>query len=216
MGLLAAEEVARYERFAFEQDRRRFLVARGLLRTTLCRYVPVDPAAWRFEQAGAGKPFLAVDSGVPPLQFNISHSQQLAACAVTLNRRVGVDVESVTRRTSQRIVKYVLSTHELARYGNTAGEVQRELFYRYWTLKEAYAKGLGVGLSLRFNEFSFHLTEQGPPSLGVNPSGPSSDWAFHQQRVPPHYWLAVAVEDRSEDRPLFRVQGVSPLVKHRA
>ncbi|MGM0490831.1 MAG: 4'-phosphopantetheinyl transferase family protein, partial [Planctomycetota bacterium] len=201
--LLAAEEVARYERFAFDQDRRRFLVARGLLRTTLSRYVSVDPAAWRFERTGTGKPFLAMDAGVPPLQFNVSHSQQLAVCAVTLNRRVGVDVESTTRLASQRVVKYVLSEHELSHFSNTTGESRRQLFYRYWTLKEAYAKALGIGLSLRFNEFSFHLAEPDPPTIGRNPSAPASDWKFHQQKVAPHYWLAVAVECPSGNRPLF-------------
>lgn len=209
--LLTADEVARHERFAFEADRQRFLVARALLRTTLSHYVPSrPPGAWRFEQAVAGKPFVRPESGMPPLEFNVSHSQQLVVCAVTLGRRVGVDVESTTRSTSQKIVKYVLSDQELSRFWQEDPEVRHELFYRYWTLKEAYAKALGVGLSLRFNEFSFDLDDHAAPRMTVVPPDSTAQWHFHQQKLASHYWLALAVESRGGSRPVIQVYQGSP------
>jgi len=210
LSLLSAEEVARYQRFAFDKDRSLFLIARALLRTTLSRYAETAPGAWKFEQTAKGKLFLPGESAAPPLRFNISHSQQVAVCAVTRRRTVGVDVEWTRRQTDQKIVTYFLSEPELSHYHDAEGEARRELFFRYWTLKEAYAKAVGVGLALRFAEFSFHLEEHAPPAIVLASPAEASAWQFHQQPLPPDYWLAVAAECPSSSPLAFTVRCSAP------
>ena len=54
---LAPDERARAERFRFDRDRRRFVVAHGRLRMILARYVGVDPQALVFSNGPRGSPF---------------------------------------------------------------------------------------------------------------------------------------------------------------
>ncbi len=215
--LLTDDEVARRERFAFAKDRQLFLVARTLLRTTLSRYAAVEPAAWRFAWTAQGKPFLPPDGNTPPLHFNVSHSGKIAACAVTLGHEVGVDVESMTGRADLRVAAHFLSPGELARLDNAEAGARRTLFYRYWTLKESYAKALGKGLSMRFTEFSFLLDEQSQPVLVEDESErqgtdfkSATSWYFHQQMVAPHYCLAVAAQRPSTSAPVFTIRCEPP------
>lgn len=208
--LLSIDELARYERFAFEKDRNLFLLARCLLRTALSQYAAVAPADWTFEHTGKGKPFLAPQSGLPPLSFNVSHSKKLAVCALTLEHRIGIDVESTARRTNPKVADYFLSPREKSNYLQASETDRRELFYRYWTLKEAYAKALGMGLSLRFTNFSFQLDESSPPALVEKPEASDAVWQFHQQQLSPDYWLALAVEGSTPERPVITCQHEPP------
>jgi hypothetical protein len=100
--LLAPEEAHRQQRFFFPRDRRQYLVARALVRTTLSRYAPVDPRAWQFRTNCSGRPEIVGNAGVPPLRFNVSHAPGLVALGVTLERDIGVDVENTERRGQTR------------------------------------------------------------------------------------------------------------------
>lgn len=209
--LLTDDEVARYHRFAFEKDRRLFVVARSLLRTTLSRYAAVRPEDWRFEQTLNGKPFLPADIKLPALSFNVSHSGRMAACAVTLNHPIGVDVETTTRDTNPKVARYFMAPDELERYDAAVGDEKCDLFYRYWTLKESYAKALGLGLSLRLTEYAFLLDDQSPPKIVRAADGDPAamkNWHFHQERIAPHYYLAVAVDTAGAKRPAISVAKV--------
>src|SRR5262249_52441915 len=91
--LLSQEESARENRFHFERDRRRYAVARGSLRKILARYVGLDAAELRFCYGAHGKPYLAPEWNSIGLQFNVSHSNELALVAVCLAEPIGVDIE---------------------------------------------------------------------------------------------------------------------------
>ena len=56
---LSPEEKARADRFHFANDRNRFVVARGLLRELLGRYLQQAPAALEFSYGQHGKPALS-------------------------------------------------------------------------------------------------------------------------------------------------------------
>ncbi len=210
--LLTPDEIARSERFAFAKDRHLFLVARALLRTTLSRYEAIDPAAWRFEWTAKGKPFLPSGSSTSSLKFNVSHSGQVAVCAIAIEHDVGVDVEAMTGRADPRVASHFLSPNELAQLHDAEDAARRELFYRYWTLKESYAKALGMGLSMRFTEFSFCLNESAQPTLcsGIAIQDRAASWHFHQQLLTPHYCLAVATQRPRDCRPDFTITCAPP------
>ena len=80
---LTADERQRAERYVFEKDRTHFVVARGLLRVLLGRYLRQDPPHLRFIYGPHGKPALATDTGGVALRFNVSHSHGLALYVCT-------------------------------------------------------------------------------------------------------------------------------------
>jgi hypothetical protein len=95
--LLAPDERARADRFRFERDRRRFTVARGVLRTLLGRYLGTDPRGVAFRYESHGKPVLGEPFAERGIRFNVSHSGEMALYAFARGRELGVDVEEVRR-----------------------------------------------------------------------------------------------------------------------
>jgi 4'-phosphopantetheinyl transferase len=156
---LDAHERERSGRFVYEHDRKLYVVAHALLRHGLSLASPgTAPGAWRFSTAGKfGKPQLAKPGG--PLRFSLSHTQGLAACSVAYGREVGIDVEPRDRKPP--VASGILSASELLLLRGLAAEAKGEAFFRRWTLKEAYAKALGLGLSMPFDRFSFVFCAQG-------------------------------------------------------
>ena len=86
---LSAEERERASGLLSGTHQRRFVVARGMLRQLLGRYLDQDPGAVTFSRGAHGKPFLP-EGG---LHFNVSHTHELALYAIARDREVGVDVE---------------------------------------------------------------------------------------------------------------------------
>lgn len=148
--LLSAEEQRRAERFRFNRDRRRFIVARGSLRAILSRYVRQDPDQLRLAYSSRGKPSLVMPShsqGV--LEFNLSRSGDLAVYAVAWGRQVGIDVERIRPfPDAQKIAERFFSARESALLRTLPDSQKVEAFFACWTRKEAYMKASGKGMSL--------------------------------------------------------------------
>ena len=110
---LSEEELERAERFHFQRHRSHFIVARGLLRTILGRYLKIEPGRLAFQYGPKGKPELASDTGSRALRFNVSHSHNLALYAVTHKREIGVDVECIRSDVAgQKIAERFFSPRE--------------------------------------------------------------------------------------------------------
>lgn len=165
--LLSESELDRCRAFRFERHRREYLLTRALVRTALSHYLPLAPDEWRFRHNAYGKP--AAD---PPcgLGFNLSNSCGLVACLLASGREVGVDVEPCGRADSVlAVAAEVFSVPELAQLHALAGHAQARRGLALWTLKEAYIKARGMGLSLPLKEFSFLFDEAGAVRLALNP-----------------------------------------------
>ncbi len=145
--LLSPDEEARAERFQFEQDRRRFIVARGALRTILGGYLGMAAAYLRFRYGPQGKPYLSEEINPRGLQFNLAHSNELAVFGVTYGREVGIDVEYVKpMKDFEEIAARFFTASENELIQKLPQDRQLEGFFRCWTRKEAYAKARGDGL----------------------------------------------------------------------
>lgn len=99
-----------------------------------------------------GKPSLAEH---PHIQYNVTHADGIAACIAAENE-CGIDAENV-RPYRPNVIKRAFSESEKALIENAPDEEKNLLFFRLWTLKEAYVKALGIGVSYPLNtaEFSF-------------------------------------------------------------
>ena len=163
--ILSYEELQRGQRFRCEEHRRRFCLARAGLRFILAHYLPIAPRQIVFREGPYGKLYLA--GGAMELQFNLSHSRDLALYAVTLDCEIGVDTEWINPDLPvQPLVARFFAPSEQAILDLPASQ-QLAAFYRLWTRKEAYLKALGLGLS----GLSHALTEDRPGSImGVEPA----------------------------------------------
>jgi 4'-phosphopantetheinyl transferase len=193
---LTADERRRAERYVFEQDRTHFVVARGLLRVLLGRYLRQDPPHLRFIYGPHGKPALATDTGGVALRFNVSHSHGLALYAVTRGREVGVDVESIRPEVVQeKVAEHFFSPHEVAVLRALPTPLQATAFFACWTRKEAYIKAKGEGLSLPLDQFAVSLAPGEPAALLHTAWDPqeAACWALQDLAPAPGYRAAVAV-----------------------
>jgi 4'-phosphopantetheinyl transferase len=180
--VLSEEERARRDRFVFAEDRRAFTAAHALLRTALSRYGSLPPRAWRFGTTFHGKPFLPpAQTGAPPLKFNMSHTRRVVACAIALGTAVGIDVEGPERLADGvSIAERHFTGPELQLLTECAPEDVNARFVEIWTLKEAYLKATGLGLSLALDSFGFAFAD----AFGLTFTGPAdaARWQF---------WLAA-------------------------
>lgn len=210
--LLTADEHERMARFVFERDRHAFLLTRALVRTMLSRYAPVAPADWRFIANAHGRPeILDRPPGVPDLRFNISHTDGLIACAVTIGREVGVDVEHVGRQLLHDVAGRHFAPKEVADLRSLPAAEQDRVFFDYWTLKEAYIKARGFGLALPLGDFAFTLDPPRPPRITFEPAldDDPATWQFLQDWPTPRHRLALAVRRDGGDLPV-RIREVVP------
>jgi 4'-phosphopantetheinyl transferase len=161
--VLSADERRRAASFVFAQDRRRFIVGRGRLRQVLSRYVALPPEALCFCYGAHGKPALSPSRSAPC--FNLSHSAGLAALAIAACD-VGLDIEKV-RPIDSAIAERFFSASENAALRDLRGAEWRDAFYRCWTRKEAVAKALGRGLSLRLAAFDVSVARSAPLLLAL-------------------------------------------------
>lgn len=194
--LLSDDERARARRFVRDVDARHYLVAHALLRTALSRYVEAAPQDWRFECNEFGRPHICGPEIGRELQFNLSHTPGLVACAVAWRRPVGIDVESFERTgVGMELAANYFSPQEIAQLRSLPAAAQSERFLEYWTLKEAYLKARGVGLSLPLDCFSIQFRPEQPIAISFAPSldDDPSAWQFAQFRPTPRHVLAVAV-----------------------
>jgi 4'-phosphopantetheinyl transferase len=212
LAMMAPDEHERMARLVFERDRRRFLLTRALVRTMLSKYAAVAPEDWKFVANVHGRPEL-IDrpEGVPDLRFNLSHTDGLIACAVTIGREVGVDVEHVGRRVTHDVPARFFAPQEVADLRAVPESDRDRAFYDYWTLKEAYIKARGFGLALPLADFAFRLSPGAPPAISFEPALPDdpATWQFAQDWPTPVHRLGLAVRRTGADLPI-RIREVVP------
>ena len=193
---LSPEERSYASRFQFEGDRSRYIAARGALRHILGGYVKAAPETIVFRYGARGKPELGEPSA-PWLGFNVSHSQDIALCAVASSRRVGIDVEYLRPvADALDIAERFFSRGEAAALRAVPHERQRSAFFACWTRKEAYVKALGEGLAVPLQSFEVSLGDPEPTELrSIDGSVEAARrWTVRDVAPGPGYAGAVVVE----------------------
>jgi 4'-phosphopantetheinyl transferase len=164
--LLTPEEQDRANRFHFAHHRRRWIAARSTLRRLLGHYTHSDPHAIAFELNTYGKPFLASPQTTPLLQFNISHSDELALYAFAYERLLGIDIEHMRDNIEyEDLARHSFSPAEQAVLHALPPEQKKRAFFQCWSRKEAYIKARGMGLSLPLHTFDVTLHPEEPARL---------------------------------------------------
>jgi len=159
---LDRDERTRANRFRFAKDQRRFIVRRGALRALLASRL--DCPAWRIRYSRNKFGKLSVVAS--DIRFNVSCSHSLALYALARGVEVGCDVERVDPRFDfEELAKRYFAPQEIANLQSLPATLRRAGFFWHWTLKEAYVKCRGVGLTLPLDSFAFSLAPDGTAVL---------------------------------------------------
>jgi 4'-phosphopantetheinyl transferase len=196
---LTVDERNRSARFRFERDRQRFIVARGVLRDLLGRYLQTQPSQISFVYNAFGKPDLGSEFA-NRLTFNLSHSAGLAVIAIATASDVGIDLEYIRAESDYAdIARRFFSAGEVDYLIALPSHLYADGFFSCWTKKEAYVKACGEGLTMPLNSFSVPLTTDPahtPEDLYVASKGivPAKRWSLYTLRPAPGYAGALAIE----------------------
>jgi 4'-phosphopantetheinyl transferase len=148
MAVLSEDERARAGRFHYAKDRSHFIAGRAILRTLLGRYLLLSPNEVLFTYSQHGRPDLDKRVNTIGLQFNLSHSEELAIFAFTRGRKLGIDLEYQRWLSDlSELAASCLSQNEFEIWSNLPTSQQQGAFYLLWTQKEAFLKAEGEGLS---------------------------------------------------------------------
>ena len=206
---LQPQEHERAQRFVFARDRARHLATRWLLRRVLSLYAPVAEAGWRFDADAHGRPYVAAPALGEPLHFNLSHSEEAVLLLVGRGAELGVDVEGRSPPDAGAIARQVFAPAERAWLDAAPDDAEGTRFLTLWTLKEAYVKARGLGLSMPLQQFAL-LPEgadaarlQAGPDIDADPAG----WRFWRGRLRPGLPWAVAVRDAQARLQVFDAAG---------
>jgi medium-chain acyl-[acyl-carrier-protein] hydrolase len=194
-GLLSPDERERAGRFHFRQDRERFIVGRGALRSLLGNYLKHEPAEIALWYNSHGKPSLKRTADDIDLRFNLAHSGGQALIALAVGRSVGVDLERIrTDVECAELAERFFSPRESAALSALRVTERVGAFFACWTRKEAYVKAHGIGLTLPLDRFSVSLDE--PARLLSTEHDPSAldRWELHDLDLGSGYAGALAVE----------------------
>jgi 4'-phosphopantetheinyl transferase len=197
--LLDCTERSRADRFVFERHRYQYIAAHALKRLMLSNLGgSLQPHEWQFEVALGGKPRV---SRLPAPHFNLSHCEGLAACAVSFNFELGIDIELVTQDAPFEVVDSHFTSNAQRWLANQPPSERAAGFFRLWTLKEAFIKATGRGLVQSLQGFSF-----GFDPLGVcfndQALGNASFWKFEQRVIGGKHQLALAWRSRDKEASL--------------
>ncbi len=212
-GVLSDDELARADRFKFEEPRRRFVACRAALRQLLGGFLSREATEIEFAYGLHGKPQLAANDPDLPLEFSVSHSADLALIAVCCGRRVGVDLERHDAKVRiHKLATRFFSPRESAELANLPEHDQLAGFYRGWTSKEAFLKATGFGLSFPLSQFVVTMNPNEPARLlevaeQLNRSDLGNEaarWTMHSLHVADQFSAALLVEAIASENVLVR------------
>lgn len=197
--LLPRGETDECDAFRRDADRRLAALSRAFVRTTLSRHAAVDeaevdPRAWEIARADRVRPEVSAPSGTR-LRFSVSHTRDVVACAVTTDAPIGVDVETAAGGADcLDLAATAFTPAEIARLRACPPSERETQFLRIWTLKEAWLKAVGLGLSLDPRSVDVELGAGGtidarvPPGVG----SAAAPWWMAVLEVPGATPLALA------------------------
>jgi len=199
-GILSAAERERAGRFSFEKDQARFISCRAAVRLLLSRYIGAPPDKIVFRYEPQGKPAL---SGVAGWQFNVSHSRDLAAIAISRYDPLGIDLELIDPDFPRDdVAPDILADDELADLAALPPEGQPAYFFQLWTLKEALLKAVGSGLSLDPRTIRIRLDAALNPAI-ISAPPECMHATLHRFSLQPGYAAALAVQASISDLSFF-------------
>jgi 4'-phosphopantetheinyl transferase len=204
---LSPQEKNRAHRFRIDHLQREFIITRGTLRTLLGHYLNSEPTNIQLSYGPRGKPRIA---GAANIDFNVSHSANIALFAFTRDCEVGIDIEKICPLTDMyNIANRYFTAEETSQLMRIPANQREHAFYLCWTRKEAFIKAIGDGLSVRLDSFrvTFDPKEQARLILNERNEHDAKTWTLADLKFSTEFAAALAYCDAT--RPI-RVASLDP------
>ena len=195
--VLSPDEIARANRFHFDKDRIHFTRCRAALRFVLAGYVAIPSDEIRFEYLKGGKPQVIAGQNPGGMQFNVSHSGNVALVAISGRTRVGVDIEKIRGDVDDiALAERFFSIRERNGLRALPDGLRVPGFFACWTRKEAFVKATGEGLSFPLADFSVTTHPDRDPELEEIRGNAEAhkQWFLADLSIVDGYRATVAVE----------------------
>lgn len=180
------------------------------MRRLLGSYVQTAPEKVVFRYNDYGKPQLDTNIHGAELRFNLSHSADIALLAVARGRELGIDIEAVREvAEADQIATRQFDAAESASYAALPAHLRQEGFFVRWTLKEAFIKAHGSGLSLPLASFSVASQPAPDGYHRVRTNDPSDEHRWRGLLLPalPGFVSALVAEGTDWQVSCFRWRG---------
>lgn len=196
---VSTSEHATAARMVLPKDRWRYLIYRGALRWLLGSYLKAAPVDLCFHSTQLGKPYVNVGDVVAPIEFNVSHSADLLVVAVSRCGAVGIDIEYTDRNEIEKIAGRILSSKEKYQYYSLDQHERNLALWRIWTRKEAYLKGVGLGLTESLKNTTVMIDTHSAAGLVYSELRPEDTqiWRLHEFWPAPHVLGTVAIRHKT-------------------
>ncbi len=197
-------EQQRALRFKLTQARRYFVAGRGLLRCLLGFYLSTSPEEISIELGDYGKPRLSGSQPDQGLVFNVSHSKGQALFGFARDKKFGVDLEFRRKiKNIEGMVKRCFSRSEESAW-RAVNQIQRDqLFFSFWTAKEAMIKADGRGIALGIQRCQLEHEPYLRYTKLPNSCGNPEDWVLYQIDCGDDYDGALAIKHPA-DKIIYR------------
>lgn len=199
LAVLSQIELDRGRSLGREQDRHAFWAGRILLRQALSSYLNYPAEKLSFRTGPHGKPYLSSPAGTisdsfrPGMYFNLSHSGDYIAMAFSSAAPVGIDIEKVRHNfRAESLVRRFFHPDEFLEYEKLPKYARQEFVFRRWTVREAFLKGLGDGLSI--SPCSFFVSELDSEFCIKNSQKDYSSWHISPVSAPDGYYCSIAYQ----------------------
>jgi 4'-phosphopantetheinyl transferase len=179
----------RARRFIQPRNRVEYRAAHVLARQALAAATGHPPAAFRFEAGAHGKPTAWIGAAPAGIHFNLSHTTGAVALAVA-PFELGFDIELIDRTVDQGVADRYFCPPEIAWLNSLPPPERDEGFIRLWTLKEAFIKATGSGLSQALDSFWFEVF---PPVIhfAAAIADDPAAWRFEQRLIHGKFLAAI-------------------------
>jgi len=181
--LLSASELERVAAITDPDTRTRHALGRALVRLMGAQAAGTSPLDLQVAVTENGKPWLPE---CPDLHVNVSHTRRAVVVAAASVGPVGVDIEqpSVTTVHPERLAQRLFAGDEVDALGELSQERLADWFSSAWTIKEAVAKALGIGVIPALSEVVVATDDDGLKLAAVGVGPPADSWTLHQLVAP--------------------------------
>ncbi len=200
ISMLSEMERIRARSFRFNKIRKYFIITHGVLRIILGFYLNIKPGQLKFHYGSYGKPYINEKFCKESIQFNLSHSHEFAIYAFVRGHRVGVDLEYITDiQDFEEITAQLFSKQENTIFKKIPKSQKLRTFFKCWTIKEAYSKAVGTGLTEPFiqRNLSFALKKSICKFKTKINAEDAFYWSITSFTPTPNYIASLAVESHN-------------------
>jgi 4'-phosphopantetheinyl transferase len=201
---LTTEEQSRANKLRIDDKRKQFVITRGLLKKILSIISNKEPKAISLLYEEHGKPYTNIKYNKKNIEFNVSHSGDYALIAISLDNKVGVDIEKI----NIKIDNLSLSNRFFSEIEKNAlleleSDKQLDAFYQTWVKKESFIKAVGKGVAFGLDKFSVPINNDNQTMKVIvseeEPNGSAENWYCQKLLELDHFKTAITTCNKNID-----------------